>query len=176
MHVVGHSRGGAVAITLAATMPSLVSSVIISDSTGIPLGALPKVALWRVVEILLETPKIKPVPMLRFSQALLYNWVFRTGNLIQSARLALDKDLRPLLPQIQSPTLVLWGGNDRFIPLRLAYEFSEHIPGARLIIAEGEYHEWAMFRPEKFVPLIVDFLDEVEQSSSSRSMYTGTNN
>ena len=81
--------------------------------------------------------------------------------MIQSSRLALEKDLRPLLPQIKSPTLVLWGGSDRFIPLQFAYEFSQSIPGATMIVAEGEYHEWAMLRPEKFVPMIFDFIDEV---------------
>jgi len=173
VHVIGHSGGGAVAIALAATMPSLVSSLVISDSTGIPLGALPRVALRRLIEMVMETPKVKPVPMLRFSQALLYNGVFRTQNVIQSARLGLKKDLRPLLRQIQSPTLVLWGGNDRFIPVQLGYEFAQYIPDARMIVAEGEYHEWAMFRPEKFVPMIVDFLDEVEKSGSFCSTYAG---
>lgn len=159
------------AIALAATMPSLVSSLVISDSTGIPLGPLPRVALRRLIEMVMETPKVKPVPMLGFSQALLYNGVFRTQNVIQSARLGLEKDLRPLLPQIQSPTLVLWGGNDRFIRVQLGYEFAQHIPDARMIIAEGEYHEWAMFRPEKFVPMILDFLDKVEKSGSFCSRY-----
>jgi pimeloyl-ACP methyl ester carboxylesterase len=101
-HVIGHSGGGAVAIALAATMPSLVSSLIISDSTGIPLGAMPSVALRRLIGMVMQTPKVKPVPMLRFSQALLHNWVFRTQNMIQSARLALKKDLRPLLPHIKN--------------------------------------------------------------------------
>lgn len=117
-HVIGHSGGGAVAIALAATMPSLVSSLIISDSTGIPLGAMPSVALRRAIGMVMQTPKVKPVPMLRFWQALLHNWVSKPQNMIQSARLALEKDLRPLLPHIKSPTLVLWGENDRFIPLQ----------------------------------------------------------
>ncbi len=173
-HVIGHSGGGAVAIALAATMPSLVSSLIISESTGIPLGAMPSVALRRLIGMVMQTPKVKPVPMLQFWQALLHNWVFRTQNMIQSSRLALEKDLRPLLPQIKSPTLVLWGGSDRFIPLQFAYEFSQSIPGATMIVAEGEYHEWAMFRPEKFVPMIFDFIDEVEKSRSFGSTALST--
>jgi hypothetical protein len=67
----------------------------------------------------------------------------------------------------------LWGGNDRFIPLQLGYEFSQGIPGARMIVAEGEYHEWAMFRPKIFVPMIFDFLGEVEKSASFCSRYAG---
>lgn len=163
VHVVGHSGGGAVAIALAATFPSRVRSLTLADSTGIPLGSFPKVLLLRIREFLLETPKIKPIPLLKFIGALLYNGTLNTRNVLQSAQLALQRDLRPLLPNIQAPTLVLWGEGDRFIPLQLAYEFSEHIPNAQLVIAEGEYHEWAMFRPEKFVPLVLNFLDQVDE-------------
>ncbi len=168
-HVIGHSGGGAVAIALAATKPSLVNSLILSDSTGIPLGALPAVALRRLIGMVLQTPKVMPVPMLRFYQALLQNWIFKPQNMIQSTRLALEKDLRSLMPHIQSPTLVLWGENDRFIPLKFGYEFSDQIPGAQIIVAEGEYHEWVMFRPQKFVPLVFNFLNEVEQVSTTLS-------
>ena len=163
VHAIGHSGGGSIAIALAATRPSLVSSLIISDSTGIPLGTLPKVALGRSIDMVMQTPKVRVIPMLRFYRAMLHNWVFNTQNMIQCTRLALNEDLRPLLPQIKSPALVLWGGSDRFIPLQLAYEFSQGIPGARLIAAQGEHHEWAMFRPERFVPTIFDFLTEVEK-------------
>lgn len=164
VHVVGHSGGGAVAIALAATIPSRVSSLVISGSTGIPLGAFSKVFLWRVVELILEIPTLKPVPMLRFVQALLYNSIFKTQNSIQSVRLAFDEDLRSLLPQIQAPTLVLWGGGERFIPVQLACEFSEQIPDAQLMLVEGEHHEWAMFRPHQFVSPIINFLNQVEQN------------
>jgi pimeloyl-ACP methyl ester carboxylesterase len=162
-HMIGHSGGGAVAIALAATRPSFVSSIIISDSTGIPLGTLPKVALGRAIDMVMQTPKVKFIPMLRFYRALLHNWVFNTQNMIQCTQLALKEDIRPLLPEIKSPALVLWGGSDRFIPLQFGYEFSQGIPGTRMLVAQGEHHEWAMFRPEKFVPIIFDFLSEVEK-------------
>jgi pimeloyl-ACP methyl ester carboxylesterase len=161
--MIGHSGGGAVAIALAATRPSFVSSIIISDSTGIPLGTLPKVALGRAIDMVMQTPKVKFIPMLRFYRALLHNWVFNTQNMIQCTQLALKEDIRPLLPEIKSPALVLWGGSDRFIPLQFGYEFSQGIPGTRMLVAQGEHHEWAMFRPEKFVPIIFDFLSEVEK-------------
>jgi abhydrolase domain-containing protein 6 len=166
IHIIGHSGGGAVAIALAATQPTFVNSLIVSDSTGIPLGALPVVALRRLVGMVLQTPKILPVPMLRFYQALLYNWISKPQNMIQATRLALEKDLRSLMPQIQSPTLVLWGERDRFIPVEFGYELFRQIPGAQIMIAEGEYHEWVMFRPQKFIPLVCQFLHDVEQGST----------
>ena len=169
-HVIGHSGGGSVAIALATTKPELVSSLIISDSTGIPLGSLPKVALGRAIDMVGQTPKVKLMPMVRFYRALLHNWVFNTQNMIQCTRLALTEDLRPLLSQVKSPTLILWGGSDRFIPLKLAYEFSQGIPDAQMLIAQGEHHEWVMFRPEIFVPIIFDFLSKVEEGKLLRAL------
>jgi hypothetical protein len=45
----------------------------------------------------------------------------------------------------------------------IGYEFSQGILGTRLLAAQGEYHEWAMFRPERFVAIIFNFLSEVQE-------------
>lgn len=68
-----------------------------------------------------------------------------------------------MLSQIECPTLVLWGENDRFTPMNLAQELAQGIKGSQLILLKGEYHEWSMFRPEKFSLIICDFIDEVEE-------------
>ena len=162
VHLIGHSIGGAIAITIAASMPSIVSSLVLVDSTGVPLGSLPEVLLRRSMELPAQMGSIKFKPLSKMLQASLYNNFFRTRNVIQTAWLSLEKDLRPLLPQIESPSLVLWGENDLFTPLKLGQELSKGIKGSRLRVVEGEYHEWSMFRPEKFAPIIFDFIDEVE--------------
>jgi pimeloyl-ACP methyl ester carboxylesterase len=51
VHLVGHSIGGAIAMAMAASMPSIVSSLAVVDSTGIPLGSLPEVLLRRSIEL-----------------------------------------------------------------------------------------------------------------------------
>ncbi len=160
VHLIGHSIGGAIAITIAASRPSLVSSLILVDSTGIPLGHLPEVLLRRSIELPAQMGSIKFNPLSQMLQSSLYNNFFNTRNVIQTAWLSLEKDLRPLLPQIESPSLVLWGENDLFTPLKLGQELAQGIKGSRLIVVEGEYHEWSMFRPEKFAPIIFDFIDE----------------
>jgi pimeloyl-ACP methyl ester carboxylesterase len=162
VHLVGHSIGGAIAITLAASMPSLVSSLSLVDSTGIPLGSLPEVMLRRSIEMPAQLGSIKLQSVSKMLQSSLYNNFFNTRNVIQTAWISLEKDLKPLLPKIKSPSLVLWGERDLFTPLKLGQELAQGIKGSRLIVVEGEYHEWSMFRPEKFAPIIFDFIDEIE--------------
>jgi len=161
-HLIGHSIGGAIAIKIAASRPSLVSSLIVVDSTGIPLGSLPEVVLRRSIEMPAQIGAIKFKPLTQMLLSSLHNNFFKTRNVIQTAWLSLEKDLRPLLSQINSPCLVLWGENDLFTPLKLGQELAEGIKGSRLVVVEGEYHEWSMFRPEKFAPIIFDFIDEIE--------------
>jgi hypothetical protein len=57
----------------------------------------------------------------------------------------------------------LWVENDRFTPLRLGQELALGIKGSWLRVVAGEYQELSMFRPDKFVPSVLDFIDEVER-------------
>lgn len=162
VHLVGHSIGGAIAIAMAASMPSLVSSLAVVDSTGIPLGSLPEVLLRRSIELPAQLGSIKIGALIKMWQSSTYNWFFRPQNVFQTALISLNEDLRPLLSKIESPCLVMWGEKDCFIPLKLGQELAQGIKGSRLVVVEGEYHELSMFRPEKFAPIISDFIDEVD--------------
>ncbi|PPS42722.1 alpha/beta fold hydrolase [Chroococcidiopsis sp. TS-821] len=164
VHVVGHSGGGAVGIALAATDSSLVKSLVLIDSTGIPLGSLPEVALRRLIDFPAQLGRFKIEPMMLFIKALIANWIFKPQNMIQASWIALEKDLRPLLPKVKCPTLVIWGDRDLFVPVKFAYEFYQGIPRAQLIILEDEYHEWIFYHEQKCVDFAFNFLHEVERS------------
>jgi len=64
-------------------------------------------------------------------------------------------DVRPALPAIAAPTLVIHRRGDRLVPVRLARYLAEHIPGCRYVELEGEDH----------LPAIGgdDLIDEVEE-------------
>jgi 3-oxoadipate enol-lactonase len=49
-------------------------------------------------------------------------------------------DLRPLLPSVQAPTLVLSGAEDVAAPPEIGAFTAEAIPGARLTVIEGAAH------------------------------------
>ena len=167
VHLVGHSLGGAIAIALAALMPSIVRSLIVVDSTGIPLGSVPEVLLRRAIEMPAQMGQMKIPPVLAIFQSLFYNSLFHPQRVLQMGLLAIDKDISPLLPKIESPCLILWGGNDLLTPVSFAQKFSEGIKGSKLIVVEGVYHEWNLFFPEKFTAIVSDFIEEVEAKNTS---------
>jgi pimeloyl-ACP methyl ester carboxylesterase len=57
------------------------------------------------------------------------------------------------------PTLIVWGAHDPFIPARHAVAAHNAIPGSRLEIFDGVGHYPHCEAPERFVAVLVDFID-----------------
>jgi pimeloyl-ACP methyl ester carboxylesterase len=72
----------------------------------------------------------------------------------------LRDDIRPLLPQISAPTLVVWGERDSLIPVAHARDFQGVIPGARLSVISGAAHNPMVDAPEAFNEAVLAFLRE----------------
>lgn len=169
VHVVGHSLGGAIAIALAALMPSIVRSLIVVDSTGIPLGSIPEVVLKRAIEMPAQSWQMKLQPVSAIFKNLFYNSLFNLENTIKMGFIALQEDIRPILPNVESPCLILWGENDVLTPVKFAQELSQGIKGSKLkVVAEG-YHEWNLFFPDKFTTITFEFLAEIEEMLLTRA-------
>jgi pimeloyl-ACP methyl ester carboxylesterase len=60
------------------------------------------------------------------------------------------------------PTLIVWGARDPFIPVSHAIAAHEAIPGSRLEIFEGVGHYPHCEAPERFVEVVVEFIDSTE--------------
>ena len=66
------------------------------------------------------------------------------------AKSSADTDTSDLLPKIESPTLLLWGQEDRRSPIDIAKQFQEAIPDAELAVIERAGHLSNMEQPEAF--------------------------
>ncbi len=56
------------------------------------------------------------------------------------------------------PTLLVWGENDRVIPVSHAHSAHEEMPGSRLEIISGAGHFVQLEKPQRVAELILDFL------------------
>jgi pimeloyl-ACP methyl ester carboxylesterase len=160
----GNSLGGQIAWAAAAAMPERVAGLILLDAGGyppesfpagqsIPLGfriaatpglrllaqyTLPRGLVERSVRDVYGDPsKVTPELVDHY-----YAMARREGN-----RKALARRIEQgytgnvaLLKTIRAPTLVLWGGRDRLVPLELGQRFARDIPGARLVVFDGLGH------------------------------------
>jgi 3-oxoadipate enol-lactonase len=68
-------------------------------------------------------------------------------------------DLRPLLPQISCPTLVIAAGDDRFIPRQRCRAIADLVPGARFEVIEGAGHGVIAEQPERVARLCRNHLE-----------------
>ena len=72
--------------------------------------------------------------------------------------LAYELDVRPTLPQVQAPTLVLHRTGDRAAPLAQSRVLADAIPGAELVELEGRSHLPAIGDVEAVVDQVRRFL------------------
>jgi pimeloyl-ACP methyl ester carboxylesterase len=69
-------------------------------------------------------------------------------------------DTRHRLPEIEIPTLVVWGLNDKVVPVEAAIGYHRLIDDSRLELFERTGHVPQMERPERFNALLDEFLAE----------------
>ncbi len=65
-----------------------------------------------------------------------------------------DYPIRDRLGEIEVPTLVVWGTDDRLVPVRDAWAFGELIPNAEVVVYEDTGHVAMLERPAAFNALL----------------------
>jgi pimeloyl-ACP methyl ester carboxylesterase len=63
------------------------------------------------------------------------------------------------LDQIKLPTLVVWGAEDRIVPLEDGRDFAARIPGARLVIVPASGHAPGIEKPDELLAALEPFID-----------------
>jgi pimeloyl-ACP methyl ester carboxylesterase len=69
-----------------------------------------------------------------------------------------DPKLRSRLYRIKAPTLIIWGENDRLVPMAHARAYHEGIAGSRLVTIEKSGHVPIIENPARTAQAIRDFL------------------
>jgi pimeloyl-ACP methyl ester carboxylesterase/predicted glycosyltransferase len=92
-----------------------------------------------------------------------------TGDLLVQQEREYDKrPVRPLLPEIRCPTLIVHGSDDHVIPLSAGEAVRDAIPGAQLAVIEGAGHVPNVRDPVKVNLLLRDFIDGGERPRERR--------
>jgi pimeloyl-ACP methyl ester carboxylesterase len=71
-----------------------------------------------------------------------------------------DRSLPWLLPRVHLPTLIVWGREDRIVPLECGELYQQAIPGSRLAVIDQCGHCPPLEKPEEFTRLAREFLQE----------------
>ena len=180
----GNSLGGEIAWRVAFEMPQRVAQLILVDAGGyptqpqeIPLGfalartmgartaleyLLPRgLVLASVRSVYGDPTHVTPELVDRY-----YDMALRSGNrraLVQRLEAMQGVDASDRIRALKLPTLVLWGAQDRLIPVEFGRRFAQDIAGASLIVFDGLGHVPHQEDPVRTVSEVQRFLGLVPQ-------------
>jgi pimeloyl-ACP methyl ester carboxylesterase len=93
---------------------------------------------------------------------------------MEALRANIDYPIKERLPEIACPTLIVWGDEDKIIPVGDAGVFEELISNSRKVIFEGTGHMAMLERPATFNELLNQFVEEEPNSNAPDSARDGT--
>jgi pimeloyl-ACP methyl ester carboxylesterase len=73
---------------------------------------------------------------------------------------AKKKEWNEQLPNLNTPTLILWASDDKICPVNGAYKLASLIKNSKVSILEGYRHLAILEKPDFFVDEIIKFLEE----------------
>jgi len=164
--LLGHSFGGRISVKFAIEYPEKIKSLILCASAGVKPrpGAKTMIIFWLSK---MGNAVFSPQIMKRFRDSarnLFYiflrhkDYVKANGTMKETIKKVLEEDLLPELAKIKLKTLLIWGENDRMVPLKYAFVFREKIENSKIEILPHIGHSPHLEVPEKTSEIILRFL------------------
>ncbi len=159
--LLGHSFGGRVAIKLAASHPEILGRLILEDSAGIKPGqdflkpliyVLAKVAKQLLPNWFNFRDRIRR----SFYQSLEADYI-DAGAMKDTLTNLLEEDLSGDLDKVKSDVLLIWGENDRAVPLKYGRQMYRQIEKSKLEVIDGVGHFPHLENPDRFTYYVKDF-------------------
>ena len=146
-NLAGYSLGGGIALGFALRFPSRVEKLVLVDSTGLgkyinPLGRF----IGTLGALARGLRGNRALPHLKGTEQVIF----------------LD-----MLPEVQVPTLIVWGKKDIYLPVAYAYAARKLLANSDLHVFPRSGHAPHKQRSEQFNQLVLDFLRGKSPETSS---------
>ncbi len=186
-HLVGHSLGGAIALTVARNYPSYCNKLVLVDSAGLAqecsivlrLASVPSLGEF-LASLLMQgdlqkrismqrkswpDPEIVPDEMIQLKYAAtlwkdISKTYFKTLRAFVNVRGMKKSVFTPIaesIPSLANPILVVWGEQDDMLPVSQAQIIIGKAQHAQIEIFENCKHDPMIENPQRFNQLAIEF-------------------
>ena len=177
--IVGHDFGGTTALRAHLLNKRSFKKIVLIDPVAVsPWGTaffrhvnqhvaaftgLPDYIHEALVRAYVQTAAFKPLDDATL-EGIVSPWTGEQGKTALYRQMAqadsrYTDEVQPLYPTITTPTLILWGREDSWIPLRQGQELHAMIPGSVLRVIDDSGHLVIEEKPDELVKEILDFVE-----------------
>ena len=169
--LLGNSLGGHIGLIFSKKNPNLVKSLVLTGSSGLYENSMgesyPKRENYEYIKRKTEEVFYNP----KVATKEIVDEVFETVNnrdklvrTLSIAKSAIRHNMSSDLPNIETPTLLIWGENDLVTPPEVAVEFNSLLPNSDLIWIKKCGHAPMMEHPKEFNRILFNWLDKKKDS------------
>jgi pimeloyl-ACP methyl ester carboxylesterase len=175
--VIGHSMGGKMAWSLAASQPERVQALVLMAPDGFPetkdIGTKPYEvpAIMGLIKYVLPKYLVRKSIEPAFAEADALNSALVNryydmlrapgvrGAILERSNQTIYTDPVPRLKAIKAPTLLIWGEQDQMIPSTNAQSYANVLSNSTTVIVPKLGHLLQEEQPEKGLAAVIQFLD-----------------
>ena len=169
--LLGNSLGGHIGLIFSNKNPNLVKSLVLTGRSGLYENSMgesyPKRENYEYIKRKTEEVFYNP----KVATKEIVDEVFETVNnrdklvrTLSIAKSAIRHNMSSDLPNIETPTLLIWGENDLVTPPEVAVEFNSLLPNSDLIWIKKCGHAPMMEHPKEFNRILFNWLDKKNDS------------
>ena len=169
VRAIGFSMGGWLASEMAVMCRHAFSKLMLVDAAGVKprqgeIADIFIISPAQVTELIFHDPKQAPEYDQVYGQEPTPEQVeIAERNREMSVRLCwkpymYDPRLPDLLARVNTPTKIVWGRQDRLVPLECGELYHRAIPGSELVVIDDCGHSPQVEKPDEFVRLALEFL------------------
>ncbi len=165
--LIGHSFGGRILIKIAARKKLLLRGIVLCAAAGLKSDISLKIQMIsgvsksaaRLIDSLKLSRLKDPIRNLYYHLLRQNDYLKVPETMRDTFRKVIEEDLSGYLPEIKSPTLIVWGKEDRVVPVKQAYRFYQGIDNSTLKIITGVGHSPQLERPEDLTDFLLEFFN-----------------